>query len=79
MKKLEQLLPAEIGLLYCNKLFYLERTLKELEAEERKQQRTILEQPVWGTVLELAWHTASNWRKQAWESGELCPKIIMIP
>ena len=27
-----------------------------------------------GTVLELAWHTASNWRKQAWESGELCPK-----
>ena len=46
-EKLEQLLPAEIGLLYCNKLFYLERTLKELEAEERKQQRTILEQPVW--------------------------------
>ena len=34
-EKLEQLLPAEIGLLYCNKLFYLERTLKELEAEER--------------------------------------------
>ena len=46
-EKLEQLLPAEIGLLYCNKLFYLERTLKELEAEERKQQRTILEQLVW--------------------------------
>ena len=46
-EKLEQLLPAEIGLLYCNKLFYLERTLKELEAEERKQQRTVLEQPVW--------------------------------
>ena len=46
-EKLEQLLPAEIGLLYCNKLFYLERILKELEAEERKQQRTVLEQPVW--------------------------------
>lgn len=61
-EKLEQLLPAEIGLLYCNKLFYLERTLKELKQEERKQQRA---------VLELAWHTASNWRKQAWESGEL--------
>lgn len=46
-EKLEQLLPAEIGLLYCNKLFYLERTLKELKPEERKQQRAVLEQPVW--------------------------------
>ena len=43
----EQLLPAEIGLLYCNKLFYLERTLKDLDPEERKQQRAVLEQPVW--------------------------------
>ena len=46
-EKLEQLLLAEIGLLYCNKLFYLERTLKELKPEERKQQRAVLEQPVW--------------------------------
>ncbi|MGN0331839.1 MAG: IS66 family transposase [Lachnospiraceae bacterium] len=43
----EQLLPAEIGLLYCNKLFYLERTLKDLDPEDRKQQRAVLEQPVW--------------------------------
>ncbi|MCF2684112.1 IS66 family transposase [Faecalicatena contorta] len=43
----KQLLPAEIGLLYCNKLFYLDRTLKDLDPEERKQQRTVLEQPVW--------------------------------
>ena len=43
----KQLLPAEIGLLYCNKLFYLERTLKDLNPEERKQQRDVLEQPVW--------------------------------
>lgn len=43
----KQLIPAEIGLLYCNKLFYLERTLKDLDPEERKQQRTVLEQPVW--------------------------------
>ncbi|MGN0365779.1 MAG: IS66 family transposase [Suilimivivens sp.] len=43
----KQLLPAEIGLLYCNKLFYLERTLKDLNPEERKQQRAVLEQPVW--------------------------------
>ena len=43
----KQLLPAEIGLLYCNKLFYLERTLKDLNPDERKQQRDVLEQPVW--------------------------------
>ncbi len=30
----KQRLPAEIGLLYCNKLFYLERTLKEPESKE---------------------------------------------
>ena len=46
-EKAKQLLPAEIGLLYCNKLFYLERTLKDLDPEERKQQRAVLEQPVW--------------------------------
>ena len=49
----KQLFPAEIGLLYCNKLFYLERTLKELDPEEQKQQRAVLEQPVW----DLFW----NW------------------
>ena len=43
----KQLLPAEIGLLYCNKLFYLERTLKDLDPEDRKQKRAVLEQPVW--------------------------------
>lgn len=43
----KQLLPAETGLLYCNKLFYLERTLKDLDPGERKQQRAVLEQPVW--------------------------------
>ena len=35
-RKFFEAVPAEIGLLYCNKFFYLERTLKELEAEERK-------------------------------------------
>lgn len=46
-EEVKQFLPAEIGLLYCNKLFYLERTLKDLNPEERKQQRDVLEQPVW--------------------------------
>ena len=27
-----------------------------------------------GSVLELAGHPSSNWRKQAWESGELYPE-----
>ena len=27
-----------------------------------------------GSVLELAGYSSSNWRKQAGESGELCPK-----
>lgn len=34
-------------MLSCNKLFYLERTLKDLNPEERKHQRDVLEQPVW--------------------------------
>lgn len=38
-KDLENYLPAEIGVAYCNKLFYLERTLKGLRAEERKAKR----------------------------------------
>ena len=46
-EEVKQFLPAEIGLLYCNKLFYLERTLKDLNPEERKHQRDVLEQPVW--------------------------------
>ncbi len=40
-------IPAEVGLAYCNRLFYIERSLKGLEAEERKQKREKLEKPVW--------------------------------
>lgn len=43
----KQLHAAETRLLYCNKLFYLERTLKDLNPGERKQQSAVLEQPVW--------------------------------
>ncbi|MDU5292615.1 MAG: hypothetical protein E6177_19465 [Clostridium sp.] len=38
---------AEIGLSYCNKLFYIERQLKELSVEERKARREEFETPVW--------------------------------
>ena len=45
--ELEKMIPAEIGLSYCNKLFYIEMTLKELSADERKAKREELETPVW--------------------------------
>jgi transposase len=45
--ELEKMIPAEIGLSYCNKLFYIERQLKALPAEERKVKREELETPVW--------------------------------
>ncbi|MGL4799411.1 MAG: IS66 family transposase, partial [Cellulosilyticaceae bacterium] len=41
------LIPAEIGLAYCNKLFELERDYMSLEPDERKQRRLHTESPVW--------------------------------
>ena len=39
------------GLAYCNKLFEIEKELKDLSAEDRKEQRLKLEKP----VLEAFW------------------------
>nr|WP_308624519.1 IS66 family transposase [uncultured Eisenbergiella sp.] len=44
---LEKYIPAEIGVAYCNKLFYLEREFKDLSPEERKAKRFEQEVPVW--------------------------------
>ena len=63
-----QLLAAEIGLMYCNKLFYLERTLKDLKPEERKQQSLELEQPVW----EQFW----NWLDTLHPSGGMWSQMF---
>lgn len=41
--------PAEIGLSYCNKLFRIERTLKDLSAQERKEKRVELDVPIWSS------------------------------
>lgn len=41
------LLPAEKGVAFCNRLFYLERLYKELSREERKQKRQETETAVW--------------------------------
>jgi hypothetical protein len=43
----QKMIPAEIGLAFCNKLFFIERKLKELSADERKAKRLELEPPVW--------------------------------
>lgn len=50
-KDLDNYIPAEIGVAYCNKLFYLERTYKELPPEERKSKRLEQEVPVWDAFL----------------------------
>ena len=44
---LDKYISAEIGVAYCNKLFYLEREFKELSFEERKAKRLEQEVPVW--------------------------------
>ena len=44
---LDQYIPAEIGVAYFNKLFYLEREVKDLSPKERKAKRMEQEVPVW--------------------------------
>lgn len=50
MKSAEATLPNQ-GLAYCNKLFEIEKQLKDLSPQERKEQRLKLEKP----VLEAFW------------------------
>ena len=44
---LDNYIPAEIGVAYFNKLFYLERKFKDLAPEERQKKRMEQEVPVW--------------------------------
>ena len=41
------LLPAEKGVEFCNRLFFRERKYRDLSAEERKSGRLKTEQPIW--------------------------------
>ncbi len=50
-QELEKYIPAEIGVAYCNKLFYLERKWKALPPEERKSKRLDQEVPIWNNFL----------------------------
>lgn len=56
--ELDSYIPAEIGVAYCNKLFYLERQYKELDPEERKTKRLEMEVPVWDAFF--AWVDSLN-------------------
>lgn len=46
-KDLDKYIPAEIGVAYCNKLFYLERQFKGMDPEERKTKRMQTQTQVW--------------------------------
>lgn len=73
----KSLIPAKIGLAYCNKLFFIERELKDLAPEERKAKREEKENTVWeefwnwlsslqpagGSQLEKAVNYAQNHRE----------------
>jgi len=68
------LLPAEKGVAFCNRLFFLERMYKKLSADDRKSMRQKQEIPIWeefwgwldtlnptgGSKLEKAVNYASN-------------------
>ena len=41
------MIPAEVGLANCNKLFFLEKQFRDLTPEERKDRRQETEMPVW--------------------------------
>ena len=73
----DTLLPAEKGVAFCNRLFFLERLYKDLPAEERKEKRLEKEPAVWeefwsfleglsptgGSKLEKAVNYARNHRE----------------
>ena len=46
-EEIETMIPAEVGLIYCNQLFFIEKGLKDMPADERKSKRLELETPVW--------------------------------
>ncbi len=73
----DTLLPAEKGVVFCNRLFFLERLYKDLPAEERRQKRQEKEPAIWdefwdwldtlnptgGSKLEKAVNYARNHRE----------------
>ena len=46
-EEIPRMIPAEVGLAYCNKLFFLEKLFRDLTPEEQKDRRLETEVPVW--------------------------------
>ena len=46
-EQMKSMIPAEIGLIFFNKLFFIEKGLKGMTAEQRKEKRLEKEAPVW--------------------------------
>ena len=46
-EEIPSMIPAEVGLAYCNKLFFFEKQFRDLTPEERKDRRLETEVPVW--------------------------------
>lgn len=56
--ELDRYIPAEIGVAYFNRLFYIERQLKGLAPEERREKRVAQALPVWDRFF--AWAEGLN-------------------
>ncbi len=46
-EQMKNMIPAEIGLVFFNKLFFIEKGLKGMDPEQRKKKRLDKEAPVW--------------------------------
>lgn len=46
-EQMKNMIPAEIGLVFFNKLFFIEKGLKGMDPEQRKEKRLEKEAPVW--------------------------------
>ena len=46
-EQMKSMIPAEIGLVFFNKLFFIEKGLKGMEPEKRREKRLEKEAPVW--------------------------------
>lgn len=46
-EQMKNMIPAEIGLMFFNKLFFIEKGLKGMDPEQRKEKRLEKELPVW--------------------------------
>lgn len=51
--KTDKISPAVIGVAYCNKLFYIERCIRDMTPDEKLSERKKLSEPVWEEFWEF--------------------------